>query len=116
MTAKKTSPRVQLLETASNLVSGDRNRQYGDPNSDFRRTASFWTTYMGGVVERRLAGGESFEQILATLFQPQDVAAMMVCLKMSRISWTPGKDDSWTDAAGYIACGWDCVVADGNAL
>jgi hypothetical protein len=41
---------------------------------------------------------------------------MMMCLKISRISWVPDKEDNWIDLAGYAACGWDCVEREETGL
>lgn len=92
--------RSDVLRTAESLVNGARNREYGDPNSDFSRTASMWTTYLSGVADRN--DGEVY-------LLPHDVAAMMILLKISRISWSPNKKDHWVDAAGYSAAGADCA-------
>lgn len=86
--------RSHVLSTAEELVNGDRNAQYGDPRQDFQRTADMWSAYLGTPVA------------------PYDVAAMMALLKVSRIRWSPGKEDSWVDLAGYAACGWDCAQPD----
>lgn len=86
--------RKHLLDTAESLVNGDRNVQYGDPNADFARTAQMWSAYLGVEVKSH------------------DVAVMMVLLKASRLRWTPSKEDSWVDIAGYAACGWDCVAPE----
>lgn len=88
----KVNQRSSLLQEADSLVNGDRNAQYGDPLRDFKRTAAFWGAYLGVDLE------------------PHDVAAMMSLLKISRIRATPTKRDSWTDLAGYAACGWHCVA------
>lgn len=84
--------RSRLLADADELVNGDRNVQYGDPTEDFRRTAKLWSAYIGVDIESH------------------DVAAMMSLLKLSRIRWSPNKEDSWVDLAGYAACGWDCAT------
>jgi hypothetical protein len=86
-----------LLREAEQLVNGDRNAQYGDPNQDFARTAAFWQTYLDGI-DRPL--------------ESHDVAILMMLLKVSRLAWSPDKWDSWVDAAGYAACGADCVTAN----
>jgi hypothetical protein len=91
--------RSELLRGAENAVNGDRNAQYGDPRADFLRTADMWNAYIAGVMER---------QDGCIDLKTHDVAAMMCLLKISRISWSPEKQDSWMDLAGYAACGWDC--------
>lgn len=94
--------RTHVLSEADRLVNGDRNVDYGDPISDFRTTAEMWSAYLS----RRLGSPVSLE--------PHDVAAMMMCLKISRISWVPDKEDNWVDLAGYAACGWDCVLEENS--
>jgi hypothetical protein len=41
----------------------------------------------------------------------QDVAIMMILLKVSRLGWSPEVADHWLDVAGYAACGYDCSDA-----
>jgi len=86
--------RQALLGEAIRLVTGDRNNQYGPPTQDFDRTAIMWTAYLDG---RRI-------------LEAHDVAAMMILLKLSRISWDPTNRDSWVDISGYAACGYECVT------
>ena len=103
-------PRRTMLMNAADLVDGDRNAQYGDPRQDFSRTAAYWNTHIAGVIDRKLAenGGQmNTREILGM----EDVAIMMGLLKVSRLSWQPYKEDTWTDLAGYAACGWDCAQA-----
>lgn len=99
---KENTNRRTLLHGAADLVDGDRNNQYGDPIGDFRCIADMWSAYL-----RR------HDNIPAELaLQPHDVAAMMSLVKISRIAWSPEKEDSWMDLAGYAACGWDCSLRE----
>lgn len=104
--------RSEILRMAESLVNGDRNRQYGDPQSDFLRTADLWETYLNGTHEKHMAAGLPEDVIM---IEPHDVAVLMILLKVSRIAWSPEKEDSWTDLAGYAACGWDCASEDEDA-
>lgn len=111
---RRTSARREVLDEAAALVDGDRNAQYGDPIDDFRRTASYWSTHLGGVLRRKAAECRvelhpDVLDLVDALLDPHDVAVMMQQLKMSRLAWSPRKRDTWADAAGYAACGWDCV-------
>lgn len=83
--------RTDLLRDTEHLINGDRNNAYGPPAQDFERTALMWSTYLSG----------------RTIVEAHDVAAMMILLKLSRISWSPQRRDSWVDVAGYASCGWD---------
>jgi hypothetical protein len=96
MSEEPTTRRSMLLQ-AADLVDGERNADYGDPLQDFQRTAEFWSTYLSGITG------------LPVVLCPHDVAAMMALLKISRIVWSPTKEDHWIDLAGYAACGLDCT-------
>lgn len=100
MNSKKSNPRSNVLTEADDLINGDRNNQYGEPNDDFRKTADMWSVYLSSVAKAPV-----------TLL-PHDVAVLMMMLKISRIAWSPSKQDNWVDLAGYAACGWDCVVSE----
>jgi hypothetical protein len=92
------SPRSSALDEARQLITGDRNNQYGPPTQDFERTAG-----MANAFGFRVNGKE---------LQGHDVAIFMVLLKTSRLAWTPGKRDSWVDAAGYAGCGFECATVE----
>jgi len=111
---QETTIRRGMLEEAAELVDGDRNIHYGDPNDDFFKTARYWSTHAGGVLRRKLhEAGLSIDDktmgIINELFDPHDVAIMMMQVKMARLAWSPSKRDHWVDCAGYAACGLDCV-------
>jgi Domain of unknown function (DUF6378) len=93
------TPRGGVLAEATDLITGDRNNQYGEPTQDFDRTAGLWNAagYRGPVGRDVLLN--------------HDVALMIALLKISRLMWQPGKRDSWVDLAGYAACGYECTVA-----
>ena len=91
--------RAEILETAKRCVCGDREQDYGSPESNFERIAEFWSTYSGYP------------------FDAKDVAAMLALLKIARISSGHAKADNWVDLAGYAACGGEIeteVEADGK--
>jgi len=89
--------RKALLEEAAQIVTVDRNNQYGEPEDTFHRIALLWSVYVG------------------TLVTKADVANMMILMKVARLSTNPHHRDSWLDVAGYAACGWSTAVDDVTA-
>ena len=79
--------RVEILNTAAELISGDRAATYGDATVSHQRIADLWSTYLGTPVSA------------------VDVAMCMVLLKVSRSKGgdKPGKMDTFVDIAGYAA-------------
>lgn len=84
--------RVQPIREAEKLITGDRNNAYGEPDADFQRIAAMWSV------------------IFDRTFTAHEVALAMICLKLSRLTWSPGRYDSWTDIVGYAGCGWETAV------
>jgi hypothetical protein len=83
---QKHASRVSVLTEAQGLVHGDRCEQYGPPAAEYARTA--------GMVNAMLAAK------LREPLTPEDLAYIMICLKLSRQINKP-KMDSLVDAAGY---------------
>jgi len=83
-----------ILDEARAITSADRNKQYGDPEDNFRNIAALWT----GYVQARFPDVK---------FSPSDVAAMSALIKVARLATNPTHKDSWVDLAGYAACGGD---------
>ena len=78
--------RVSVLTEAQGLVHGDRNDQYGAPAEEYARTVGMVNAMLGAKLREPLT--------------PEDLAYIMVCLKLSRQINKP-KRDSLVDAAGY---------------
>jgi hypothetical protein len=78
--------RVSVLTEAQGLVHGDRNAQYGAPAEEYTRTVGMVNAMLGAKLKEPLT--------------PEDLAYIMVCLKLSRQINKP-KRDSLVDAAGY---------------
>jgi hypothetical protein len=85
--------RAELLEAALDAVN-KRPKAYGPPESNFMRIACLWSAYMYLV-----------KGMGAVHVGPDDVANMMILMKIARLVETPDHEDSWTDIAGYAACG-----------
>lgn len=88
--------RAEILETAKTCVCGNREQDYGTPESNFEKIAEFWSIYTGYP------------------FDAKDVAAMLALLKIARISSGHAKGDNWVDLAGYAACGGEIETEGGH--
>ena len=83
-------PRVQALREAATIIAGDRDVQYGGPEENFTRIAKIWSV----IVDAEIS--------------PEDVAMMMVGLKVARYASKSGfQPDTWIDIAGYAGCGYE---------
>ena len=90
--------RVQTLETAISLTSGDRNKSYGPPFNNLSDCAELWNAYIN----------TKYKTADALKLNAEDVAWMMVLLKMTR-SFQPGYHaDNYTDATAYSAIAGEC--------
>jgi Domain of unknown function (DUF6378) len=103
------SPRADLLDEAKQLITGDRNNTYGPPTQDFARTAAVLNALGFQVVHEREA------ELVVEDIQPHHVAMILAAVKLSRLTWSPEKRDSWVDLAGYAACGHECAIDEDQA-
>lgn len=87
--------RTDILFTASDYISRDRNTTHGDAERNFGMIAAYWSAH------------------LDTTVTPADVAVMMTLLKLARIKSNPAHTDNWIDGCGYLACGGE--IATGEA-
>lgn len=88
--------REELLDKAKETVCKDRVTQYGNPETSFYVIAELWEAYLRAKDnECRLSA--------------EDVANMMILLKVAREAHAP-KDDNFIDIAGYAACGSEVMI------
>ena len=95
---------TETLNTAADLIGGDRERDYGAVESNHDNIGRLWTAYWGNELARqgfRLVDEDGEEDVLE--FDASDVLRMMSLLKIGRMQQGAHKDDNYTDAAGYIA-------------
>ena len=81
--AGTSADRQEICTDAINLISGDRQRDYGTPTENLGRIAAMWTPLLGVEVT------------------PKHVALCMVALKLAREVNTP-KRDNIVDGIGYL--------------
>lgn len=74
---------LEILDRARELVYGEREKDYGHPADDYKRTAALWSALLG------------------TEITPGQAALCMVLVKLSREMNAP-KPDNLVDAHGYL--------------
>lgn len=89
--------RNEILVKANEIVTGEREQDYGSPEQNFETIARMWSAYLDALPVSTGYDG--------MLVHSEDVAAMMALLKIARIAAGRGKADNWIDLAGYAACG-----------
>lgn len=89
---------VEILETAAVLVGGDRAKQHGDYRLLHQRVAEMWSAYLKGITD----------------LGPENVAFMMVLLKVVRDEMGVHNPDDGVDASAYTAL-WAALAKEKNA-
>lgn len=94
--------RAEILDAAKQCVCGQREQDYGTPESNFQLIADLWNSYLNLPYNHSDAN-----ETRATIpeISPTDVAMMMALMKIARIKNGGGTGDSFVDLAGYAACG-----------
>tara|TARA_R110002072_G_scaffold135659_2_gene277207 strand:+ start:2047 stop:2388 length:342 start_codon:yes stop_codon:yes gene_type:complete len=82
---KTTGRSSELLVKASELVSGDRQVDYGDKLINHVNISNLWSAYTNMNIG------------------PHDVAVMMCLLKIARLKQGSRTEDTYLDASAYMA-------------
>lgn len=86
--------RVDLLQEAINLTSGDRARDYG------------------AVVENHKCIADIFNAITGRDLTAREVAVFHIATKLARTRTSPTKRDSWVDLMAYAGIAFECALAE----
>lgn len=86
------SSRADILDLAKKCVCGQREQDYGTPESNFQLIADLWNDYLK-------------KERSSIVVDAMDVSMMMALMKIARIRNGGGSGDSFVDLAGYAACG-----------
>lgn len=88
-----------MLSKALEIINGERQDKYGEPEDSFKAIAELWHWYM------RQQFGD------APTLRAHDVAMMMTLFKMARIVGNGYTEDSFVDLCGYAALADDMYKA-----
>lgn len=81
---EETPETLTVLQRGQAIINGQRKEDYGDARESFGRIADFWSTYL----DHDITG--------------EDVAIMMMLMKIARLIYTPYHQDTQVDIAGYL--------------
>lgn len=93
-------PQKTLLERAQSLIDGPRAAVYGSVPANWGQTAAI----VNGILARKLR----------TPLTEEDIAKIMIGVKLGRLGTTPMHEDSWLDIGGYTA-GVDKLMYESSA-
>lgn len=94
---------ADMLREAAKVIE-DRHKTYGPPTKNFENIARLWNAFALGC-----ANAKNVDYVIPE-FSAADVAIMMALVKIARLAETPDHVDSWTDIAGYAACGREVIA------
>jgi len=98
--------RIRLLKRGIELTGGDRDKTYGPPYDNLTACADVWKAYLCAKFRGAVVDELSF-QITA-----EDVAHMMVLVKMTRTFYGTYHADSALDGAVYMAIAGECRMIE----
>lgn len=84
-----------VLVTAAEIINKDRLQEYGDPGESFARIRDYWNTYLKHRFNKDIP-------VKITLSR-QDVAMLMLLMKVARLQGPKYTKDSIIDIIGYAA-------------
>lgn len=87
--------RAEILDTAKEFITKDRQATHGSAEDNFGLIAAYWSAHLGRNIK------------------PHDVAVMMTLLKLARAKANPKHVDNAIDAAGYSALAGEIGSGEG---
>lgn len=85
--------REEILDKAKEIITKDRNEQYGEPHDVFDLIAQYWSAYLNVALT------------------PEMVAEMMMLFKIARLKHS-AKADTYIDIAGYAAIAGELAIKE----
>jgi len=89
--------RDRPLDEAKRLINADRNKEYGEPVDNFRDIAEMMTVLIRPILKE------------GARVRVEHVAMMMMAVKLSRMTTSPDKLDTWVDICGYAGTGYEAM-------
>lgn len=94
--------RSEILDMAKEIVTKDRQATHGNAEDNFSTISEMWEAY----IRSACIAGDYYDLCIS----PNDVAIMMILLKIARTASNPEHLDNWLDMVGYAACGGEIAT------
>lgn len=82
---------TEILDKAKKLVSGDRHQKHGDKVVNHENIARLWSSYLQNKTQLNIN------------LMPEDVANLMILLKVARSQAGQHNIDDYVDTCGYAS-------------
>jgi len=103
--------RGKVLKKALDIINGERQDMYGNPENSFALIAKYWNAYLNDFQKKVLVdhGFDPAGYKLVDMLEPRHIAEMMILFKVARMSGQKTSLDNYSDAAGYAGIAGDMI-------
>jgi hypothetical protein len=108
----KAGMKSETLRRADEIIHGERQDQYGDPEDSFKLIAEYWSMYLRSRLQEIVHYCDIPDDMLINL-GAQDTAIMLALMKIARMSGQKWHKDNAVDACGYLAILNDRIKSEG---
>ena len=105
-------PLGHCLDEAKNIINGERQDQYGNPEDSFALVAKYWEAYLNASEYTDEDNLKPKDLNVDIELDAKDIAHMMILFKLARCSGQQEKRDNYVDIAGYTAIVADRLIGD----
>lgn len=103
---KDSKQRGTCLKNAIEIINGERKNIYGNPENSFQTIADHWNDTIKQLIQNRINNQENLDNLLSA----ENVAQLLALFKHCRQLCGSGKEDNYTDQAGYVGLASDLYV------
>lgn len=106
-----------LCDEAKQIITGDRQDQYGNPEDCFELIGTFWSGYLHEILKTVLAKHKFDVNVYAIpeLLGPKEVSELMILFKLARCLGQKPSRDNYRDICGYADICANKFIGDENA-
>lgn len=104
-----------ILTDAKNIIYGERQDQYGNPEDSFSIIAGYWNVFLKTKLKNHINPKDVDYELIMTFIESfnlgnADVANMMILMKQARKLGQKACRDNYVDSVGYEAIAADRII------